>query len=82
MMVIQAYASTNNAEEVEVEWFYEDVEDILELNIIFFSSKAKKKLLYCFFPGWMQSQKTTELSLSFPRRTIQYHTNPSLCPNQ
>ena len=31
MMVIQAYASTNNAEEVEVEWFYEDVEDILEL---------------------------------------------------
>ena len=31
MMVIQAYASTNNAEEVEVEWFYEDLPDLLEL---------------------------------------------------
>ena len=29
--VIQVYALTSNAEEVEVEWFYEDVEDILEL---------------------------------------------------
>ena len=24
--------------------------------------------------------KTTERSLSFPRQTIQYHRNPSLCP--
>ena len=29
--VIQAYAPTSNAEEAEVEWFYEDLEDILEL---------------------------------------------------
>ena len=29
--VIQAYASTSNAEEVEVEWFYEDLQDLLEL---------------------------------------------------
>ena len=29
--VIQVYASTSNAEEAEVEWFYEDLEDILEL---------------------------------------------------
>ena len=29
--VIQAYAPTNNAEEIEVEWFYEDLEDLLEL---------------------------------------------------
>ena len=29
--VIQAYAPTNNAEEVEVEWFYEDLQDLLEL---------------------------------------------------
>ena len=29
--VIQAYAPTSNAEEVEVEWFYEDLQDILEL---------------------------------------------------
>ena len=29
--VIQVYAPTNNAEEAEVEWFYEDLEDLLEL---------------------------------------------------
>ena len=29
--VIQAYASTSNAEEAEVEWFYEDLKDLLEL---------------------------------------------------
>ena len=29
--VIQVYAPTNNAEEVEVEWFYEDLQDLLEL---------------------------------------------------
>ena len=28
--VIQVYAPTNNAEEVEVEWFYEDLQDLLE----------------------------------------------------
>ena len=29
--VIQAYALTSNAEEAEVEWFYEDLQDLLEL---------------------------------------------------
>ena len=29
--VIQAYAPTSNAEEVEVEWLYEDLHDLLEL---------------------------------------------------
>ena len=29
--VIQAYAPTSNAEEAEVEWFYEDLRDLLEL---------------------------------------------------
>ena len=29
--VIQVYAPTNNAEEAEVEWFYEDLRDLLEL---------------------------------------------------
>ena len=28
---IQVYAATNNAEEAEVEWFYEDLQDLLEL---------------------------------------------------
>ena len=29
--VIQAYATTNNAEEAEVERFYEDLQDLLKL---------------------------------------------------
>ena len=29
--VIQVYALTSNAEETEVEWFYEDLQDLLEL---------------------------------------------------
>ena len=28
--VVQFYAPTSNAEEAEVEWFYEDVQDLLE----------------------------------------------------
>ena len=31
IMVIQAYALTSNAEEAEVEWFCEDLQDLLEL---------------------------------------------------
>ena len=29
--VIQVYAPTSNTEETEVEWFYEDLQDLLEL---------------------------------------------------
>ena len=31
---------------------------------------------------WMQSQKQQNDLCSFLRQTIQYHSNPSLCPNQ
>ena len=31
IMVIQFYAPTSNAKEAEVEWFYEDLQDLLEL---------------------------------------------------
>ena len=37
--VIQVYAPTSNAEEAEVEWFYEDLQDLLEL-----TSKKKKSI--------------------------------------
>ena len=30
IMVIQVYALTSNAEEAEVEWFYEDLQNLLE----------------------------------------------------
>ena len=31
--VIQVYAPTSNAEEAEIEWFYEDLQDLLELTL-------------------------------------------------
>ena len=37
--VIQVYAPASNAEEAEVEWFYEDIQDLLELtpqNVVLF----------------------------------------------
>ena len=37
--VLQVYAPTSDAEEVEVEWFYEDLQDLLELTF-------KKDVLY------------------------------------
>ena len=39
IMVIQVYTPTSNAEEVEVERFYEDLQDLLELT-------AKKYILF------------------------------------
>ena len=29
--VIQVYAPTNNAEQAEIEWFYDELQDLLEL---------------------------------------------------
>ena len=37
--VTQVYAPTTNAEEAEVEWFYEDLQDLLEL-------RPKKDVLF------------------------------------
>ena len=33
--VIQVHAQASNAEEAEVEWFYEDLQDLLELTPLF-----------------------------------------------
>ena len=33
IMVIEVYAPISNAEEAEVEWFYEDLQDLLELTL-------------------------------------------------
>ena len=39
--VIQAFAQTRNAEEAEVEWLYEDIQDLLKLK-----KKKKKDVLF------------------------------------
>ena len=44
IMVIQVYAPTSNAEEAEVEQFYEDLQDLLELT-------PKKDVLFIIGTG-------------------------------
>ena len=56
--VTQAYAPTSNAEEAEVEWFYEDLQNLLELT-------PKKDVLF-IIGGWnakVGSQETPGVGL-------------------
>ena len=39
--VIQVYAPTNNAEQAGIEWFYDDLQDLLELT-------PKKDVIFIF----------------------------------
>ena len=58
--VIQVYAPTSNAEEAEVEWFYEDLQDLLELT-------PKKDVLF-FLGDWnakVRSQETPGVTGKF-----------------
>ena len=48
--VIQAYAPTSNAEEAEVEQFYEDLQDLLELT-------SKKDVLF-IIEDWNANRKS------------------------
>ena len=45
---IQLFATTTNAEEAEVEWFYEEIQDLLELipktDILFFIEDGNAKI--------------------------------------
>ena len=53
IIVIQVYAQTSNAEEVEVERFYEDLQDLLELT-------AKKDALF-IVGGWNEKVGSQEI---------------------
>ena len=58
--VIQAYAPTSNAEEAEVEWFYEDLQGLLELT-------PKKDVLF-IIRDWnakVESQETPGVTGKF-----------------
>ena len=60
IMVIQAYAPTSNAEEAEGEWFYEDLQDLLELTV-------KKDVLF-IVGDWnakVESQEIPEVTGKF-----------------
>ena len=53
IQVIQVYAPTSNAEEAEVEQFYEDLQDILEL-------KPKKDVLF-IIGDWIAKVESQEI---------------------
>ena len=44
--VIQVYAPTRNAEEAEVEWFYDDLQDLLELTHTHTHTHTHKDVLF------------------------------------
>ena len=54
-MVIQVYAPTSNTEEAEVEWFYEDLQDLLELtpkkDVLFITGDWNAKVASQEIPG-------------------------------
>ena len=53
--VIQAYAPTSNSEEAEVEWFYEDLQDLLDLtpkkDVLFITGDWNAKVESQEIPG-------------------------------
>ena len=55
IMVIQAYAPTSIAEEAEVKWFYEDLQDLLELtpkkDVLFITGDWNAKIGSQEIPG-------------------------------
>ena len=61
--VIQVYAPTNSAEEVEVEWFYEDLQELLELtpqkDVLFITGDWNAKLGSQDIPGVTGKLKDT-----------------------
>ena len=62
-MVIQVYALTSNAEEAEVEQFYEDLRDLLEL--------TPKKVVLFIIGDWnakVGSQETPGVTVKFGLR--------------
>ena len=50
--VIQVYAPTTNAEEAEVEWFYEDLQELLEL--------TSQKVVLFIIGDWNAKQEVKE----------------------
>ena len=68
--VIQVYAPTSNAEEAEVEWFYEDLQNLLELtpkkDVLFIIGDWNAKVVSQETPG-----VTGKLGLGVPNEAGQ-----------
>ena len=78
--VIQAYAPSNNSEEAEVEWFYEDLQDLLEVtppkDVLFIIGDWNAKVESQEIPGItgkfgleVQNEAGKRVTKSFVKRT-------------
>ena len=66
IMVIHGYAPTSNAEEAEVEWFYEDLQDLLELT-------PKKDFIF-IIGDWNAKVKSQEIPGVTGNLVLEYKT--------
>ena len=62
--VIQVYAPTTNGKEAEVEWFYEDLQDILELTL-------KKDVLF-IIADWNAKVGSQEIPVEQASLALEY----------
>ena len=67
--VIQVYAPTSNAEETEVDWFYEELQDLLELT-------PKKDVLF-IIGDWHAKVESQEIPGVTGNLTLEYRTKQS-----
>ena len=80
--VFQVYAPTSNVEEAESEWFYEDLQDLLELthtkDVFFMIGDWNAKVGSQEIPG-----ETGKFGLGVQNEAVQFssvtQSNPSLC---
>ena len=85
--LIQAYAPTSNVEEAEVEWFYEDLQDLLELtpkkDVLFIIGDWNAKIGSQEIPGvtgkfglGVQNEAGQRLIRVLPRECIGHSKHP------
>ena len=84
--VIQVYAPTSNAEEAEVEWFYEHLQDLLELtppkDLLFIIGDWDAKVGSQEIPGvmgkfgWSTEQSRAKANTVLPRECTGHSKHP------
>ena len=90
--VIQVYAPTSNAEEAEVEWFCEDLQDLLELtseDVLFITGNWNAKVGNQEIPGvtgkfglGVQNETRTKANRVFPRECTDHSKHPLPTPQE
>ena len=83
--IIQAHAPTSNAEVAEVEWFYEDLQDLLELtprkDVLFIIGDWNAKVGRQEIPGrkiwpWSMERRRAKANGALPRERTGHSKQP------